>query len=620
LKVRAELLRTWSGPLPPAGRLPRHYLLEVADERSVCEACGGALRRQRISTRYPIGVMLGAPRVRYVQKQCARCGKVYHPETYHQLVPPLGNYAFDLIVAVGLARFREHQQNREIQAHLQVRGELSLPSSTINDLAHTFLDCLAATHLAHASQLRRRLEEDGGYVLHVDGTCEPGTDTVFNAVAGNRGWTLTGSKMSGEDAKQIAGLLRRCAESFGPPLALVRDLSPQIEAAGREALEEVPDLICHYHFLENVGTKLCEKPHARLTAALRRLKIQAALRSQRKDLVRYSKQTGCLSARQVEECLRSPQLLAKLEPLQARRMVAYLVLRWLEDYGADLRGEYFPFDLPSLAFYRRGLKIYDCLAALTTAAGFPKTELSTLATITRHLAPLRKDAELVAAAERLEKADALFQRLRAVLRLTNDPHDPVLHRQLPADAPAIAEEREKSFPAWKDQLRQRRAAERDADKAVDMQTVLEYLEKYQEKLVGHVIPRAGQAEPFVVDRTNNVSEHRFGTTKQGLRRKVGTKKLARLIQAMRPEELLIANLDDPQYLEILCGGNLENLSALFAQNWKAGQAIRTERRKKTTNHPIPIRKKILRDEKILPYIQRAVEMVIEMTRGRRYAA
>jgi hypothetical protein len=60
----------------------------------------------------------------------------------------------------------------------------------------------------------------------VDGTCEPGTDTVFNVVAGNRGWTLAGAKMSGEDVKQIAGLLRRCVESFGRPLALEENLQP----------------------------------------------------------------------------------------------------------------------------------------------------------------------------------------------------------------------------------------------------------------------------------------------------------------------------------------------------------------------------------------------------------
>jgi hypothetical protein len=301
-------------------------------------------------------------------------------------------------------------------------------------------------------------------------------------------------------------------------------------------------------------------------------------------------------------------------------MVTYLVLRWLEDYGADLRGEYFPFDLPSLAFYRRGLQLYDWLLNLTTAAEFPQVELSTLGTITRHLAPLREDAEVVAAAERLEKAEALFEELRGLLRLTSDPHGPVLHRRVPADAPAIVAEMEKSFDTWTDQLHQRLVSERDADKAVDLQTVLGYVEKYRDKLVGHVIPRASQAEPFVVERTNNVSEHRFGTTKQGLRRKLGTKKLARLIQAMRPEELLIANLDDPEYLEILCGGNLDNLATLFAQNWKAAQAIRTERRKGTSNHPIPIRKKILRDEGILPRLKRAVDMVIATIRGRHCAA
>ena len=92
-------------------------------------------------------------------------------------------------------------------------------------------------------------------------------------------------------------------------------------------------------------------------------------------------------------------------------------------------------------------------------------------------------------------------------------------------------------------------------------------------------------------------------------------------QAMRPEELLVANLDDPHYLEILCAGNLDSLPALFAQNWKAGQAIRAERRKKISNHPIPIRTKILRDGEALPRLKRAVDTVVAVAMpGRRHAA
>lgn len=618
MKVRAQLLSNWSGPLPPAGKLPRHYCLEVASERTFCDACGGKLRRQRCWTRYPVGGMLGEPRVRDVQKQCILCGKVHYSENYHQLVPRQGNYAFDLIVEVGLTRFREHRQNGEIQQQIQARWELSLPCSTINELAHTFLDYLAALHQARSPQLRKRLEEDGGYVLHVDGTCEPGTDTVFNAVAGHRGWSLAGAKMSGEDSKQIARLLRRCVESFGKPRAVVRDLSSQIETAVAEVLRGIPDLICHYHFLQNVGEKLCEKPHAKLLAALRRLKTQAALRSLRKDLVRYSKQTGCLSREKVEQCLQTPALLKDLKPLQARRMTAYLLLRWLEDYGADLHGEYFPFDLPGLAFYRRGLEIYGWLGKLTRAANFPRTELSTLATITRHLAALREDAEVVAAAERLEKAEGLFNELRQLLRLDGDIHVSGVRRELPTETPEIATEQEKSLRAWEKRLPQRLASERDPDKIRDLQVVQGYLEKYRGKLVGHVLSRADGTAPVVAARTNNVSEHRFGDTKQGLRRKAGTKKLTRQIQAMRPEQLLIANLDDPDYLQIVCGGSLENLPALFAEVSNEAQAIRLDRRKKTTNHPIPIRKKVLRGSEILTCLKRAVDMVIKMT-GRRAA-
>jgi hypothetical protein len=55
LKLRAQLLRAWLGPLPAAAILPVHYPLEVASERTECDACCVPLRRQRTSTRLPAG-------------------------------------------------------------------------------------------------------------------------------------------------------------------------------------------------------------------------------------------------------------------------------------------------------------------------------------------------------------------------------------------------------------------------------------------------------------------------------------------------------------------------------------------------------------------------------------
>lgn len=598
-------------PLSPKVRLPRHYDLEAVSWRTVCDTCQVPLRRQRTSVRYPIGLVLGQPRVRLVQEQCPSCHRTYRAEAYPELVPPHGNYAFDLIVQVGLASFLDHRQNGEIQQELDLRWGLRLSCSTISELAQSFLDYLAATHQAHIRELRECLHNDGGYSLHVDGTCEAGTDIVFNAVAGNRGWTLAGCKMATEDTTRIQGLLRRCVESFGPPLALVRDLSAQIEIAHRQVVPDIPDLICHYHFLENVGTRLCEKHHAKIIACLRRLKIRPILCSLRRDLVRRAKQKGGLTSAQIELLLEDPEQAANVDPARKRWALAYLMLSWLEDYRSELGGEYFPFDLPELTLYRRYCTAHDCLLRITVAIDSPNQAFPTLETIRHHLATVVEDKELMGAAGRLQKAAALFNELRDVLRLGSDGPHPLLHQRPVADGPVLARQREEYLQKWTDQLYHRRASECDADRTADFTIVLDYLQKYHGKLTGHVIALNDRPAPFVVQRTNNVSEHRFGRTKQGLRRKLGTKNLARHVQAMRPEEFLVANLLDPDYLQIICSGSLETLAASFARNWQAGQTIRSQRRAKTTSHPIPARKRLLREDGFLSRLQQAVATVVK---------
>lgn len=616
MKVRRHLLGNAAVPLSAATRLPPHYLLEVASGRAVCEHCQSPLRRQRTSTHYPVGLLLGQPRVRSVQKQCPECRRIYRDEEYPELVPRHGNHAFDLIVEIGLASFLRHRQNGEIQQELDARWGLRLSCSTIREQAQSFLDYLAATHQAHVAQLRERLQQDGGYVLHVDGTCEAGTDIIFNAVAGNRGWTLAGCKMATEDTAQIQGLLRRCVEWFGLPLALVRDLSPQIEAAHQQVMAGVPDLICHYHFLENVGTKLCEKHHSRLITSLRRLKIRPALGSLRHDLVRHAKQKGSFTPAQIEQLLATPEQTTIDDPNRRRWALAYLLLSWLEDYGADLQGEYFPFDLPSLALYRRYRTAYGWLVQTLAAIHSPAQRFPTLETIRRHLAPVVEDKELVAVAERLEKAASLFNELRHVLRLNTDGHHPLLPQRPVPDAPVQSRRREKNLQQWIQELNRRQASEIDADRATDLAIVLDYLQKYHRKLVGHVIFLNGRSQPFVVQRTNNPAEQRFGRKKQGLRRRLGTRDLARYVQAMRPEEFLVDNLSDPDYLQIVCGGSVENLASSFAQNWQQGRAIRSSRRARTTNRPIPAKAKTLREDGFLSRLRRAVAALSQLDNKR----
>ena len=55
----------------------------------------------------------------------------------------------------------------------------------------------------------------------------------------------------------IAELSRRhLQQCFGPPLALVHDLSKGILAAIQEVFPGIPDFICHFHFLRDLGKDL----------------------------------------------------------------------------------------------------------------------------------------------------------------------------------------------------------------------------------------------------------------------------------------------------------------------------------------------------------------------------
>ena len=213
----------------------------------------------------------------------------------------------------------------------------------------------------------------------------------------------------------------------------------------------------------------------------------------------------------------------------------------------------------------------------------------------------------------LEKAAALFEELRKVLRLSSRPGQRLLRQRGPSEGPKVAEQMQKRLDDWRDRLRQRHDREPDEQKRADQSTVLKYLEKYEQQLVGHVIELEGDRKPLVVQRTNNPAEHRFGSMKQGVRRKVGVKKLTRQIQAMRPQAFLVWNLSNREYVNLVLDGSLANLPSSIAKHWDLAQAIRKERLQPTTDHPMPTTKQQLRHPQLLENVKQAIAKIVETT-------
>ena len=579
--------------------MPRGYVLDVASERMLCEHCEVPLRVRWTCSRHPLGILLGEPHLRHHVKGCPRCKRVYRYEHIDMLVPPAANYAYDVVAEVGKGRFLQHWQSPQITQRFAEEHERDLPSGDIHHLAHAFLDGLAAVHEQHSESIAALIRCNGGWVCHLDGTCEAGTEVLFAIIDELTGLTLGTARMPTENAKDIQQLVDHCVQRFGPPLSVMRDLSTNIERAVSHLPTSVRHLICQYHFLQNVGESLTDKPHRELTKRLRQAKICGRLRSLRCDLVRYSKGSAPITAAQFEELLEAPRCALRLNVVQLRRYVAYFLLRWVDDYPADLAGERFPFDQPSLVLYYRCAKLHNILHHLLTERPELSHAQPTLVTVCKALAPVHDHSGLNTAAQRLQKAVDLFTELREALRFKRQDGSAVRRDREPGFSPQIALETEERLAALRDRLNTLITPGNGPETKHDAQIIIDYLDRYGNKLSGHLIELPGKGNSVLVDRTNAISEQRFSNLKTGWRRRLGTKKLARQLQAARHEELLVANLANEQYVQAVYGGKLGNLPDRFAHAAREAQQRRRERRNASDQHAIPVARKTLRRPHII---------------------
>ena len=598
LRLRADLIRQVHSPLPDYCCLPQDYVLNVSGNQ-LCDHCDNRkLRSQRTVKRYPVGILLGQPVLKHQIKKCPVCKREYRYEKINALVPRHSNYAYDIIVEVGLQRFQRHRQNNEIKKQIQNSYGLALPESTINDLANRFLDYLAAVHYANVAVIRKMLADNGGYVAHFDGTCEIGTDILFTAIDEISGIVLLTCRIPTENVNDLKQFFHKCKAFYGVPLATMRDLSQNIDIARGEVFGEVLDLICQYHFLENVGKVLFKETHQQLTCLLRKLKIRPGLKSLRNALVRRSKNVPPIEEKQFNEILNNPDKALQFDHVMILKYLTYFIFRWLDDYCCELKGEYFPFDQPSLVFYGRCVEVYDLLNELLATASFKGRQRHTLVSIVRVLEPVRNDQNLVNTAKDLEKQVAIFKQLRDILRFKRADGKPILRQRPPHSSIEDASQIEQRLNEFRQQL-QTRTTGKDPVIVKSSQIIIDYLEKYSDKLVGHLIFLPTTKQAILLDRTNNISEHRFGKTKAGWRRKLGTQKLTRHVQAARHEEFLVANIDCQDYINAVYGGSLDNMADYFARYCDQSLQIRKLRNTNEEKNTMPISKKSLREPGML---------------------
>ena len=528
--------------------------IEFIAEAEECPICASPVQVQKSKRRKVITLQSGILNVKEVRKKCT--GNTTHPvmcsDTLSRLVRPHHRYGYDLIVHVGLARYLRGKQREEIRAELYQERGFRLSDGSISNLCDRFLVYFEALHLARLPELRRAMQD--GYPLHLDATCEHGKGGLFVCMDGWRGWVLMATRIPSEHEDYLRPLVEKTAALFGDPIATVRDMGEGVaKAVAPLRAREVPDFICHYHFLSAVGKKLFEKPYRALANLLRQHKVQGDLRVLLRELRRYRK---------------SSTSLGRFGPGPVHEDLPALVLWILE--GEGKKALLYPFSLPHLTFLQR------CQQALRKAECWvpsPRTPATrrAIAHLTRLVNRIERDTRFATMAARLEKGWQAFCELRDVLQLTNAelPNGDSRHHQiaLPALEARRLEMIEEVAKEYEAELRERteNTGNDDSTNPSPARIILKYFERYGKHLFGHPTLRDEDGTVLaVVERTDNVPEHFFGAEKQKLRRRLGRAHLGRDLEDQPAQAALVANLQHPEYVRVVCGC-LDNLATAFAE-------------------------------------------------------
>jgi len=460
-----------------------------------------------------------------------RDGTVYHSRQLRTLTPYRATFGYDVLVYVGHALFVRCDSEQQIIEDLG-RKNILISQREIGFLGKKFIAYLAIAHQQSRQRLKQVMALQGGYILHLDGTCEGDSPHLFTGIDGIAQIVLDNIKLPSEKAELLIPFFRQIKRQYGDPVALVHDMGSGILSAVRAVFKNIPDFICHFHFLRDIGRDLFDKEYVIIRKRLIKHKIRSILRQR---------------ARVLEKTMgNDPQVVYRLAssidsgaPCSLDKIAAaaaYAMIHWTFD-TSELEGYGFPFDCPHLIFYQRLKDLHDLVNTQLVGNRL-------LSKLWRPLTRVVDDPQLKKAALQMKKKVKTFKKLREALSIAVPGSKKGLNDDgLEADIISI-EEKVKIF-----------RKEIMADKE-DYKTMIKQIDKYWNKLFADPITvnTSTGKQTIQPQRTNNILERFFRDFKRRNRKRSGMISLNKMLKSILADTPLVKNLDNPDYMEILLDG------------------------------------------------------------------
>jgi len=512
-----------------------------------CDCCASDLLIYKTSRKTLITLDIGEFQAVEVQKKCTPCQTIYRSEELRALTPHGGKFGFDVIEFIGTALFIRCCNESQIQSELALRN-VTISENEISFLGKRFIVYLMLAHQACHEELKHHMDLNGGYILHMDGTCEGDSPHLFSCIDGLSNIVLGNRKMPTEDSQYIIPLLLRLRSDYGSPIACVHDMGNAILKSVKQVFPGIADFICHFHFLRDLGKDLFDFEYRTIRRYTRSYNIQAKLKKISKQLKQIIDDDKELSdsltlylSHDIIQCTKD-----SFDP----RVSAYILISWVLEYNSVSNGLGFPFDHPHLEFYLRLKEAYPLLKQLKQkgVVTIPVNIMSRTLT----------DRALQKLVQRIQEKIAVFDELRNAMRIACPDKTQGLNDSGDDDIKTI----EKQVS----QFRHSPKIEALSSSDTSYYKMVKQIDKYWDKLFADPIEVETPSGKLMIQpqRTNNLMEQSFRFLKRDRRKKSGQHSLTKTLKGMLADTPLVRNLSNQDYLRILLKGKM-TLAERFAE-------------------------------------------------------
>ncbi len=502
-----------------------------------------------------------------------------HSEALRRLVPPRCRYGYDLIVFCGLEFYLYGRQVKEIKDHINRSSGVKIPASTVQVLAYKFLKYLGRLHHNSIEAIRHQMSLAGGYILHLDSTCEEKDPLLMSCIDGISAQVLYSKKIRSENKLEVQIILETVKELFGLPLAIVSDMGRAFVNEVAVVFPGIVHVICHYHFLRDLGRDFLNADYDALRQALRKSQIKAELRILAKRIEKKLGGTEKMTA--VFEQSNRQSYFIQTKGKELLQWYALQVIYEIQLGHENHDGYGFPFDYHHLDYFRKlEIAITEVRQTLKNAALLPKREkkdLLKLETVLSMIIPEKQDAPIWNIVKSLKERINIFDLFRQILRLACKGHKQGLNDNGSLASQNQLQQIEKELKTYTARLERRVSCfhfnKKQPKLADDIQKMTRQIHKYWDMLfMSPISVWVGNIEhKIIAQRTNNLMERSFRRIKRRCRRRHGRKKLQKDMAALPAEIALVDNLQNQQYVTTVIG-TIDKLPQKFAEldqnkNW-----------------------------------------------------